>query len=473
MMVARVVGRGESMAKQLGNTETSQAWLEKDRKYVWHQMMPYTASQNPMLVSRGEGPWIIDESGNRYLDAMSGLWCINLGYSNRELAQAAFDQMVEMPYYPLTHSHKPAIQLSEKLNHWLKGDDYRIFFSNSGSEANEVAFKIARQFHEQNGQPSRWKIISRYRAYHGNSMGALAATGQFERKYKYEPLAPGFLHVPPPDCYRCPFGRKPEACHLECAEIYDQVINWEVPETVAAVIMEPVITGGGMIVPPPEYLKRVREICDKYGVLLIVDEVICGFGRSGKPFGHQNFNVTPDIVTMAKGITSGYLPLSATAVRAELFDVFRDDKQYAHFRHVNTFGGNPVACALAVRTLEIMEEQNLVQRAADLGAALQKKLQVLSNHPNVGDLRHFGFLAGIELVVDKSSKTPAPADFVGKVIAECKNNGVLIGKNGDTVRNLSNVLTLCPPLIVSDDELALIADMVIQAIERVGAATTV
>ncbi len=452
-----------------GNLSGSQKWLEKDRKYMWHHMMPYTASQNPIVANHGEGAWIVDEDGNRYLDAMSGLWCVNLGFSEKELANAAFEQLNEMPYYPLSHTHKPAIRLGEKLNQWLDGE-YRIFYSNSGSEANETAFKIARQFHAQNGEPTRWKIISRYRAYHGNSMGALAATGQFQRKYKYEPLAPGFIHVPPPDMYRCPFGHNSgsDSCELACAEIYDQVINWETPETVAAVILEPIITGGGIIVPPPGYLKRIREICDKYGVLMIVDEVICGFGRSGKSFGHQNYGIRPDIVTMAKGITSGYLPLSATAVRADLYDVFREDTPYTHFRHVNTFGGNPVCCAVAVRTLEIMEERKLVQRSADLGVKLQAKLAQLADHPNVGDLRFFGFMAGIELVADKSTKEPVSPEFIGKVIGECKKNGVLVGKNGDTVRNLNNVLTLCPPFILSEEELDLIVNTVINAIESVG-----
>lgn len=446
------------------NTTGSEAWRARDRQTVWHALAPYSASQNPMVVSHGDGPYIVDEDGNRYLDAMSGLWCMNLGYSERALAQAAFDQMTELPYYPLSHTHKPAIALGEKLNEWL-GDEHRIFFSNSGSEANEVAFKLARQFHAQNGQPERWKVISRYRAYHGNTMGALAATGQFARKFKYEPLAPGFLHVPPPDCYHCPFGKKPDSCGLECAEIYDQVINWEIPETVAVVILEPVITGGGMIVPPAGYLKRVREICDKYGVLMIVDEVITGFGRSGKRFGFQHSGVQPDIVTMAKGITSGYLPLSATAVRAELFDAFRDDSEYAHFRHVNTFGGNPVACAVARKTLEIMEERDLVARSAELGEKLQRKLSGLALHPYVGDLRHFGFLAGIELVTDKQTREPAPASFLGAVIAKCKQMGVLVGKNGDTAPGQNNVLTLCPPLVVSDAQLDFIVDTLVTALD--------
>lgn len=446
--------------------ETRQQWVEKDRKYMWHHMSPYAASQNPMVVTKGEGAYVIDLDGNRYLDAMSGLWCVNLGYSEKALADAAYEQLLQMPYYPLSQSHLPAIELSEKLNNWLDGE-YRIFYSNSGSEANETAFKIARQYHAQNGESSRWKVISRYRSYHGNSGASTAATGQAHRKVKYEPLSPGFLHVPPPDCYRCPFGQTYGSCKTECATVFDQVIQWEGAETVAAIIMEPVITGGGVIVPPPEYLKQVREICDKHGVLLIIDEVICGFGRSGQPFGHQNFDIQADIVTMAKGITSGYLPLSATAVRADLFDVFRDDDPFSHFRHVNTFGGNATACALAVRTLELMEDRDLVGRSQQLGQQLKSLLAPLAAHPNVGDIRTFGFLAGIELVEDKDTKKPASPQFVAQVVGACKRRGVIVGKNGDTTPELNNVLTLSPPFIVTDEEVQRIVDTVQAALAEV------
>ncbi|MGA9175158.1 MAG: aspartate aminotransferase family protein [Thermoactinomyces sp.] len=449
--------------------EERQAWIDKDRQYVWHQMQPYAASLCPLVITQGDGAWVIDLEGNRYLDGMSGLWCVNLGYSEPELAQAAYEQLCRMPYYPLTQSHLPAIALSEKLNEWL-GGPYRIFYSNSGSEANEAAFKIVRQYHAQNGEATRWKFISRYRAYHGNSLGALAATGQAVRKQHYEPLSPGFVHVPPPYCYRCPFGKTQDSCDLECASILEEVIRWEGPDTVAAVIMEPTITGGGVIVPPPNYMKQVREICDRYGVLLIVDEVICGFGRSGRRFGHQNFGIRPDVVTMAKGITSAYLPLSATAVRAELFEAFKEDHSYAHFRHVNTFGGNATACALSLKTLELMDKRKLVERSAELGEKLKELLKPLWEHPNVGDLRFFGFMAGIELVENREDKKPASAEFVGRVIAACKKRGVLIGKNSDTVPEMNNVLTLSPPLVISDRDLELLTRVVIESVQETGAA---
>ena len=252
-------------------------------------------------------------------------------------------------YFPLTQSHVPAIKLGEKLNEWLD-DEYVIFFSNSGSEANEAAFKIASQYHQQKGDHGRYKIISRYRSYHGNSMGALSATGQAQRKYKYEPFGQGFLHVAPPDSYR-----NPEDVHtLASAEEIDRIMKWELSQTVAAVIMEPIITGGGILIPDDEYMKQLKGICEKHGALLICDEVICGFGRTGKPFGFMNYGVKPDIITMAKGITSSYLPLSATAVKREIYEAFKGTDDYDRFRHVNTFGGNPAACALALKNLEIM-----------------------------------------------------------------------------------------------------------------------
>ncbi|ACV59672.1 aspartate aminotransferase family protein [Alicyclobacillus acidocaldarius] len=443
------------------------AWLEKDRRYVWHGMVTYAAAQNPMAIVEGDGAWVVDAEGRRYLDAMSGLWCVNLGYSQPRLAEAAHRQLTTMPYYPLTNTHLPAIQLAEKLSDWL-GAEYRVFFSNSGSEANEVAFKIARQYHAQRGEPNRWKILSRYRAYHGNTMGALAASGQFERKYRYEPLAPGFVHVPPPDCYRCPFGRTPSTCALECAAHIDDVMRWEFDDTIAAVILEPVITGGGVLVPPDGYLQKVKEICHRHGALMIVDEVICGFGRTGARFGHQRFGVQPDIVTMAKGITSGYLPLAATAVRADLFDeAFARDEDYAHLRHVNTFGGHPAACAVALATLDIMEAEGFVDRARHLGEVLAAELQRLRGIQVVGDIRTFGLLAGIELVEDRETKAPASASLTAQVVSECRKRGVIVGKTGDTTPGGNNVITLCPPFVVSEEELRHIVHVLEEALQAV------
>src|SRR5829696_8192974 len=287
--------------------------VEKDNRYVWHALSRYTPTEGGgtvpaprMIVAEGKGAWISDTESNHYLDGMSGLWCVNVGYGREELARAAYDQLATLPYYPLTMGHEPAVRLGEKLDEWLD-DEYVVYYSNSGSEANEVAFKIARQYHQQNGEPGRHKFVSRYRAYHGNTFGALAATGQAQRKYRYEPLAGGFLHVAPPDRYRCAFCSDRSGCNMECAREVERVINWEMPDTVAGVIIEVIITGGGILVPPDGYVEEVARICERTGVLLIVDEVGCGFGRTGKKFGYQHHDVKPDIVTLGKGMTSGYL----------------------------------------------------------------------------------------------------------------------------------------------------------------------
>ena len=436
--------------------------LGKDEKYIWHAMRRYNPGASSMVVTEADGAWIKDINGNEYLDGMSGLWCVNVGYGREELAKAAYDQMKALPYFPLTQSHVPAIELGEKLNEWLD-DDYVIFFSNSGSEANETAFKIARQYHQQKGESSRHKFISRYRAYHGNTMGALAATGQAQRKYRYEPLAQGFLHVTPPDMYRSPYKGTLEEQSLACADEIDRVMTWEINETVAAVIMEPIITGGGVLIPHESYLPRVKEICEKHGALLIVDEVICGFGRTGKRFGFQNYGVKPDIVTMAKGITSAYLPLSATAVKKEIFEAFKGTDEYNHFRHVNTYGGNPAACAVALKNIEIFEKENLVERAAALGEKLLEEMAELKKHPNVGDVRGKGLLFGIELVEDKITKEPAASEKLDKIISFCKKEGLIIGKNGDTVAGFNNILQLSPPLSMTDDDLKFIVNTVKKA----------
>jgi taurine-pyruvate aminotransferase len=440
--------------------------LAQDDKYVWHSMKPYNPNAT-IVATKAEGSWVTDADGKRYLDGMAGLWCVNVGYGRTELAEAAYEQLKEMAYFPLTQSHIPAIKLAEKLNEML-GEEYVIFFSNSGSEANETAFKIVRQYHQQKGEHNRYKIISRYRGYHGNSMAALAATGQAQRKYKYEPLAPGFIHVAPPDSYRDDTNVS-DPMQLSSVKEIDRTMTWELSETIAAMIMEPIITGGGILVPPEGYMKAAKAVCEKHGALLIVDEVICGFGRTGKPFGFMNYDVKPDIITMAKGITSAYLPLSATAVRKEIYEAFKGTEEYDYFRHVNTFGGNPAACALALKNLEIMEKENLFDRSRDLGKQVINELtNLLKDHPFVGDVRGKGLLIGIELVKDKQTKEPLDVTLVNQVIAACKQEGLLIGKNGATVAGYNNVLTLSPPLNIKLEDLKFIVKVLTDSLKKIG-----
>ncbi|PSL42948.1 adenosylmethionine-8-amino-7-oxononanoate aminotransferase [Salsuginibacillus halophilus] len=436
---------------------------QKDQENIWHAMRPHT-NQPAMIAEEADGAWITDIDGNQILDGMAGIWCVNAGYGRKAIADAAYEQMLKLPYYPLTQSHVPAIELSEKLNEWLDGE-YVYFYSNSGSEANETAFKAVRQYFHQKGEGSRHKFISRYRSYHGNTLATLAATGQPQRKYKYEPLGQGFLHVTPPDSYRCPAEHTPESFSKACADEIEHAVTWELSETVAAVILEPIITGGGILIPHEDYLKRVREICDRHGMLMIVDEVICGFGRTGKPFGFMHYDVQPDIITMAKGITSGYLPLSATAVRKDIYDAFKGTDAHDHFRHVNTFGGNAAACAAAIKNLEIMEEEDLIGRSARLGEQmLQRLTDELSRHPYVGDVRGKGLLAGIEFVKDKQTKEPLAESEVKKVMAACKARGVIIGKTSDTVAGYNNILTLSPPLSLTDDDVNLLVGTLIEEV---------
>src|SRR5690625_1341689 len=293
----------------------------KSDKYLWNAIRRYDSGASPMVAQRGEGAWFYDTDGNKYLDGVSGLWCLNLGHGREEIVEAAAEQMRNLTYFPLTNSHITAVKLSEKKNNML-GAGYRPFLSNSSHESNETAFKITRQYHIQTGNPGKYKFISRYRAYHGATLGALSATAQANRRVKYDPGVPGFLHVYPPYSYRSIFEGDKEESDLKAAQMLDEMINWEGADSVAGFIMEPFISGGGVIIPSFKYLQRVTEICEKHNVLLIIDEVVSGFGRTGEMFGFMHSEgVQPDIVTMAKGITSGYLPLGATAVRNGISDV--------------------------------------------------------------------------------------------------------------------------------------------------------
>jgi adenosylmethionine-8-amino-7-oxononanoate aminotransferase len=419
------------------------------------------AGSGPIIIEQGDGAWVTDVDGNRYLDGLSGQWCVNVGYGRKRLADAAAAQLTKLAFHPLTRGHVPAIELGERLD-GLLGGNRASYYANSGSEANELAFKLVRQYHQLRGEPHRFKIIARYRAYHGSTLGAMSATGQALRRFGYEPAAPGFMHVPPPDPYRDGIAADDlEDYGRRCAADLERTILFELPETVAAVIMEPIITGGGVIVPPDSYLPAVKAMCERHGVLLIVDEVICGFGRTGTWFGHEHAGVRPDIVTMAKGITGAYIPLAATVVDQDIFGAFPSDPaDTGRLRHINTFGGHPAGCAVALETIAIMEEEQLLERSATKGAELQQRLRdTLGDHPLVGDIRGRGLLVGIELVADKATRKPVDRTVSGGLVAAAQKHGLLLGRNVDTAAGLDNVLALAPPLSLTDEDLGHIVDV--------------
>ena len=443
--------------------------VKQDLDSVLHPIVQHRALEKSQLViTGGQGSTIVDADGTTYLDAMAGLWCVNIGYGRTELAQIAAEQMQQIAYYPHTAINFPAAQLGEQLN-GLMGGDYHSYFVNSGSEANEAGFKIARQYakHEFPGQ-FRFKTISRYYAYHGTTMATLAAGGMGDRKGKFEPYAGEFVHVPAPTCYRCPMGLTYPSCGVACAKAIVDAILGEGPQTVAEVIVEPIMSGVGIAVPPDEYHPMVEAICRKYDVLLHVDEVINGFGRTGKMFGHQHYGISPDIMAVAKGIVSAYLPIAATVVKNHVFQSFLGEvAEERQVMQVNTYGGHPVAAAVAVRNIEIMLEERLPERAAEMGAYLMAGLKDrLMRHGICGDVRGKGLLIGVELVTDRDSKVQLPSALMQGVVTFCRNNGVIVGRSGGGVRH-SNTITLSPPLVITRSE----CDTLIEVLDKALAMT--
>ena len=434
-----------------------------DLKHLWHGNLQHRGleARPPLEIAGADGCYVFDADGHQYLDAMAGLFCVNVGYGRREIVDAVTAQMTRLAYYPLTQSHGPAAQLAGRLAGLLPRGLDRVFFSNSGSEAVETALKMARQCARRlhPGQ-NRYKVIARHRGYHGFTMGALSATGQSPRRAAFEPLVPGFLHVPPPDHYRCSFCSSQPGCTLGCADEFERVIRMEGPETVAAIIAEPVIGGGGIFPAPEGYLERLRATCDRYGVLLIMDEVITGFGRTGKLFGFEQAGIRPDILTFAKGLTSAYLPLGATVASEHVFEAFEGDADSdAKFTQVSTFGGHPSSCAAGLANLDILTRERLWENSAAVGAYLIQKLRAIRSRA-IGEVRGCGLLIGLEMVSD-ANKTPLPEGRMVQLQREIREKGVLVGRNNDSVPGYCNVLILSPPLTLAREQ----ADAIVTAIE--------
>jgi adenosylmethionine-8-amino-7-oxononanoate aminotransferase len=380
---------------------------EAAKRNLWlhfTRMSAYADGDVPVIV-RGSGPYVFDQHGKRYLDGLAGLFVSQVGHGRTELAEAAARQAGELAYFPLwSYAHPKAIELAARLADLAPGDLNRVFFTTSGSEAVESAWKLAKQYFKLTGEPGRYKVLSRELAYHGTSMGALAVTGLADIKGPFEPMTPGGVRVPNTNFYRAPgfVHDDLDAFGQWAADEIERAILREGPASVAAVYLEPVQNSGGCFPPPPGYFQRVREICDTYGVLLVSDEVICAFGRLGYYFGSERYGYQPDIITFAKGVTSGYSPLGGMMVRDELMEPFTEGT--ATFLHGITFAGHPVSTAVALANLDVFEKENLLENVRTNEAAFRATLEKLLDLPIVGDIRGAGYFYGIELVKDKDSR---------------------------------------------------------------------
>jgi adenosylmethionine-8-amino-7-oxononanoate aminotransferase len=387
-------------------SSSPEALSDAARRHLWMhftRLSSYAEHEVP-VIERGEGAYVWDSRGKRYLDGLSGLFVVQAGHGRQELADAAGKQAAQLGYFPLWgYAHPSAVELAERLASYAPSDLNRVFFTTGGSEAVESAWKLARQYFRLIGEHGRYKVISRDIAYHGTTMGALSVTGVAAIKAPFEPLVPGGVRVPNTNFYRAPeHGDDLESFGVWAADEIERAIQREGPQSVAAVFLEPVQNSGGCFTPPPGYFARVREICDRHGVLLVSDEVICAFGRLGHWFGAQRYGYTPDIITVAKGMTSGYSPIGAMLVSDRLIEPFLSGT--TSFLHGITFAGHPVSCAVAMANLDIFERDGLLSHVLGNEAGFRGALERLSDLPIVGEVRGDGFFYGIELVKDKATK---------------------------------------------------------------------
>jgi len=414
------------------------------------RMASYDEHHVVPVIARGEGCYVWDEHGKRYLDALAALYCVNVGYGREELVRAAAAQMAQLPFYTnWSYAHPPSIELAARVAELAPGNLNRVFFTSGGSEAVESAWKLAKAYHHARGEHTRHKLISRKLAYHGTSMGALTATGLTALRTPFEPLTPGGIHVPNTNSYRWSPDRDP----LWAADAIEEAIEFEGPDTVAAVILEPVQNGGGCFVPQDGYFQRVREICDRHGVLLISDEVICSWGRIGYWFGCERYGYQPDMITTAKGISSAYAPLGAVIAGDHIAEPFLHGK--ATFSHGFTFGGHPVSCAVGLANIELLEREGLIEHVRANEGALRAMLESLGDLPIVGDVRGAGYFQAIELVKDKDTKETFNDEeseqlLRGFLSGELYKRGLICRTDdrGDPIVQFS------PPLIAGPEEFA-------------------
>jgi adenosylmethionine-8-amino-7-oxononanoate aminotransferase len=434
------------------------------KRHLWMhftRLGAYAEADVPIIV-RGDGCYVWDEKGNRYFDGLSSLFCVNIGHGRQEVAQAGADQARELDFFTTwSYAHPRAIELAARIAGLAPGDLNRVFFTSGGGEAVETAIKLVRQYHKLTGNPTKHKVIAREIAYHGTSMGALAATGIPGLREPFEPFMPGGVHVPNTNLYRLPPHMAPE----DLAETIAHAIEFEGPSTVAAVILEPVQNAGGCFVPPEGYFQRVREICDEYNVVFISDEVICSWGRLGEWFGCQRYDYQPDIITTAKGITSAYAPMGAAIVSDRIAEPFLEGR--TSFLHGFTFGGHPISAAVAMANIDVFEREQLNEHVRANEGAFRSMLQSLSDIPIVGDVRGAGYFAGIELVKDRETKESFNAEesetlLRGFLSGELFRRGLICRSDdrGDPV------IQLAPPLISTEEHFAEIESVLRPVLEE-------
>lgn len=396
---------------------------------------------NPIPVEKAEGIYFWDTDGKRYIDFSSQLMNTNIGHQHPKVVKAIQDQAAQICFVHPGNTTEVRARLGKKLAEVTPGSLKKTFFALGGAEANENAIKLARFY------TGRHKILARYRSYHGATHGSIALTGDY-RRLAVEPAMPGVVHFLDPFCYRCPFGQKKETCHRECLKHLEEVIHYEGPDKIAAIIMEGVVGSNGLIVPPDDYWPRVREICDRYGILLISDEVMSGWGRTGQWFAVNNWGVVPDIITTAKGITSGYVPLGAVIVSEEIARFFDDKYLYAGL----TYNGHALALAAALATIEVYEEDHLIENAATLGKYLGERLEALkAKHPSVGDVRYIGLFSALELVQNRETKEPFDPSVMAEVGKTLKENGLftfIMAK-----KDMGTIVFVVPPLCITKEQL--------------------
>ena len=434
---------------------------QNNAEFIWHPMAHPGAMKKakPDIVARGEGCWIWDIDGHKMLDGVGGLWASNLGHSAKPVRDAIVAQLDELPFYNTFRgtTHPRAIELSAKLVKLMEPDGVAsVMFSSGGSDAVETALKLARQYHKLRGEKDRFKFISLRQGYHGVHFGGMSVNGNTNFRRAYEPLLPGCFHIDTPWLYRNPYTEDPIKLGEICAELLEREIIFQGPDTVAAFIAEPVQGAGGVIVPPPNYWPLVRKICDKHGVLLIADEVVTGFGRVGHLFGTRLWGVNADMWCLAKGISSGYVPLGATAISSKVAQVFNDDKTgQAAVGHGYTYSAHPVGAAAALATLDEIERLDVPGNAGRVGAVMQARLRKLEQTCSfVGNVRGVGLMLGIEMVADKVLRTTMPrsSDIPARVAKEAYQRGLMVRISGPN-------LILSPPLVISLAEIDHLCDV--------------